>query len=208
MSLPSIYDIAASHLMDSREKLQDAGLPAGTVARLIRIREAYNHCIDNPGFRDADVVKRICNFGGVRRSVAYDDLKVVKTLLGNLQQTSRDFHRYRFEQMILASYELAVKKKDPKAMAAAADKYAKYNRLDQPDQEERRWESIVIQPFVPTDDPSVIGIKPIENIRLRMKEMKESYWNEEVEDIEYEEADFNEEELFKPKQPSKQLPDS
>ena len=85
-------------------------------------------------------------------------------------------------------------------MERAAASYAKYNRVDLEDEQLIPYEDIVVQPFTATNDPSVLGIKPIKDIETRIKEMIDKYRKEtiDIEDVEYEEADLEEQELFAP----------
>lgn len=80
----------------------------------------------------------------------------------------------------------------------AASSYAKYNRVDIEDERAMPYDRIVVQPFTATDDPTVLGIKPIPNINEKIKEMLDKYRKEtiDIEDIEFEEADLEEDELF------------
>lgn len=57
---------------------------------------------------------------------------------------------------------------------------------------------IVVQPFVATADPSVLGIKPIPNIQQKISDMIAKYRAEtlDIEDVEFEEADLEFGELF------------
>ncbi len=57
---------------------------------------------------------------------------------------------------------------------------------------------IVVQPFTATDDPSVLGIKPIPNIQDKIKKMLEKYRAEtmDIDDVTFEDADLEEGELF------------
>lgn len=57
----------------------------------------------------------------------------------------------------------------------------------------------MVQPFEPTDDPSVLGIKAIPNIREKIKSKIQQYWSEDIEDVEFEEVEFNEDEIFNTK---------
>ena len=53
-----------------------------------------------------------------------------------------------------------------------------------------------------TDDPSVLGIKPIPNIQEKIQKMIAKYRAEtiDIEDVEYEEADLEEDVLFNDKE--------
>lgn len=100
--------------------------------------------------------------------------------------------------MLLETYQMAKKRKDTKTMERAASSYAKYNRVDIEDERAMPYDQIVVQPFTATDDPTVLGIKPIPNINEKIKEMLDKYRKEtiDIEDIEFEEADLEEDELF------------
>lgn len=52
---------------------------------------------------------------------------------------------------------------------------------------------IVIQPFTATDDPSVLGIKPIPNIDKKISDLISKYRAEsiDIDDIEFEEPDID-----------------
>lgn len=119
-------------------------------------------------------------------------------MLPHLAQASRDFHRWRYNEMILETYQMAKKLKDTKTMEKAASSYAKFNRIDLEDEQAVPYELIVLQPFTATDDLSVLGIKPIPNIQEKIQKMIAKYRAEtlDIEDVEYEEADLEEDVLF------------
>jgi hypothetical protein len=119
-------------------------------------------------------------------------------MLPHLAQASRDFHRWRYNEMILETYQMAKKRKDTKTMEKAASSYAKFNRIDLEDEQAVPYDLIVVQPFTATDDPSVLGIKPIPNIQEKIQKMIAKYRAEtiDIEDVEYEEADLEEDVLF------------
>ena len=135
---------------------------------------------------------------GIEKTAAYSDLAVVKALLPHLATASRDFHRYRYNEMILETFQMAKKRKDTKTMEKAASSYAKYNRVDLEDEQAVPYDMIVVQPFTATDDPSVLGIKPIPNLREKIRMLLNKYRaeNMDIEDIEFEEADLEEATLF------------
>lgn len=93
---------------------------------------------------------------------------------------------------------MAKKRKDTKTMEKAASSYAKFNRIDLEDEQAVPYDLIVVQPFTATDDPSVLGIKPIPNIQEKIQKMIAKYRAEtiDIEDVEYEEADLEEDVLF------------
>ena len=196
MPLPSIIETAEKHLFSDRDKLEAAGLPAPTIEHLIRLRDIYNYWISFPNKKDREMVALIKDRYGLGDSQSRADLKTVKVLLGNFEQTTKDYHRYRFIKIIERAIELAELKKDPDAMVKAADKYAKYMQLDKEDERGDIIETLVPLRLNFTDDPEVIGIKRLPNAREKIREIKDRYWTEETVDVDYEDIDANIDKLF------------
>ena len=168
MSEPAI-EIAKVHLFDSVAQMDEAGLAAPMQERLLRLRDVYTYWLQQPLTRDRDIAKRIMSNYGVQRTQAYQDIRIIKIILGEVHKATKEYHRFKFLQMVEEAYELAKKQKDAKSMVAAADKYAKYTQLDKEDLIDRGFDKIAIQPMKPTDDPSVAGFKPVPNIRERIQ---------------------------------------
>lgn len=200
MSAPSI-ELAKEHLFDSVEQMQQAHVPAAMQQRLLRLREVYTYWLQWPLTRDRDIADRIMREHGVQRTQAYQDIRIIKAIMGEMHKTTKEYHRFKFLQMIEESYNMAKVNKDAKSMVAASDKYGKYTQLDKEDLIDRGFDKIIPQPMKPTDDPSVAGFKPVPNIREKIQKKIQSYWSEEVEDVEFEAADFNADDLFHPKKP-------
>lgn len=172
--------------------------PTVIAERLLRLRDMYAWCVANPDAKDRRFVETDIDRYAVSRSAAYSDLAIVKTLLPALATASRDFHRWRYNEMILETYAMAKKRKDTRTMEKSASSYAKYNRIDLEDEQAVPYDLIVVQPFVATSDPSVLGIKPIPNIQKKIDDMIAKYRREtiDIDDVEFEEVDLEEQELF------------
>jgi hypothetical protein len=197
MPLPSIVDIARTDLYTQKSELEEKyAIPQ--VDHILRLRDMVTWCIANPDAKDRQFVDEIMQRYGLSKVTAYADLKIVKSLLPNLSEATRDFHRWRYNEMILETYQMAKKRKDTKTMEKAASSYAKFNRVDLEDEQAVPYDLIVVQPFTATADPSVLGIKPIPNIQGKIQKMLEKYRAEtiDIEDVEYEEADLEEDILF------------
>ena len=197
MPNPDTLDICRIDLFTAQDELRQRYADS-IVERVLRIREEYNWFLSNPDAKDRQFVEASVSRHGICRSQAYSDLAIVKALLPHLAQASRDFHRYRFNEMILETFQMAKKRKDTKTMEKAASSYAKYNRVDLEDEQAVPYDLIVVQPFTATDDPSVLGIKPIPHINERIHVLLKKYQAEniDIEDIEYEDADIEENSLF------------
>ncbi|MBR4177188.1 MAG: hypothetical protein IKQ53_07290, partial [Bacteroidales bacterium] len=156
MSNPSTLEICRLDLFTAEDELRER-YPDSIVTRVLRVREEYNWFLSNPDAKDRQFVENAVSRFGISKSLAYNDLGIVKMLLPHLAQASRDFHRYRYNEMILETFQMAKKRKDTKTMEKAASSYAKFNRVDLEDEQAVPYDLIVVQPFTATDDPSVLG---------------------------------------------------
>lgn len=203
MAQHNTIDVCRVDLFTADDELRQR-YPEVIVARVLRVREEYNWFISNPDAKDRQFIDNAVSRFGISKVLAYSDLAIVKAMLPHLSQASRDFHRYRYNEMILETFQMAKKRKDTKTMEKAASSYAKFNRVDLEDEQAVPYDLIVVQPFTATNDPSVLGIKPIPNIQERIDALLKKYQAENIdmEDIEFEEADLEEDVLFPPTNPS------
>lgn len=199
MPVPATIDVCEKYLFSDVEEMTKEGIPELIQQRLIRLRDMYNYWLQFPRKKDLEIVGELELRYKISKSTAYEDIRIIKRLLGDLAKTTKDYHRYKFCQMIDETYEMAKRIKDARAMGAAANYYGKYTQLDKEDILDKGYDKIVVQPFEPTDDPTVLGIKPIPNVRERIKSKIQQYWSEDIEDVEFEEVEFNEDDIFNPK---------
>lgn len=197
MSYPNAIEVCRAELFTKEVELRER-YPQAIVDKLLRVREMYNWFIANPDGTDREFVAEVCQRHGIHRTTAYSDLSVVKSLLPMLGSASRDFHRWRTNEMLIATYKMAEKRKDSKTMERAATAYGKLNRVDLEDEQAMPYDLIVPQPFTATDDPRVLGIEPIPNINDKIAAMIEKYRKEtiDIEDVEFEEYDLEFDKLF------------
>ena len=191
MPFPSVQDIVQVDFFTSEDVLREK-YPDVSVDRVLRLRGMYNWFISNPESKDKEFVDECLSRYGVSKTLAYDDLRVIKSVLPHITQASRDYHRWKYNEMILETYQMAKKRKDTKTMERAATSYAKFNNVNVEDEQSVPYDLIVVQPFTATQDPSVLGIKPIPNIEQKISTLIEKYRKEsmDIDDIEYEEPDI------------------
>lgn len=195
-----ILEICSKDLFTAEDELLEK-YNAEQAQRVLRLRDMYNYYMSNPDTKDRQFVDTAMSRHGIMKSQAYADLSIIKSLLPLLSSASRDFHRFRFNEMILETYQMAKARKDTKTMEKAASSYAKFNRVDLEDEQALPYDLIVVQPFTATSDPRVLGIKPIPNVEEKIAAMLKKYRQEsmDIDDVDYEEVDLEEEELFHPK---------
>ena len=197
MANSSALEVCRTDLFTREAELRER-YPQSVVDKVLRVREMYNWFIANPDGTDREFVNELVQRHDVSKVTAYSDLAVVKAMLPLLAAASRDFHRWRFNEMIMNTYKMAQKRKDTKTMERAAASYAKYNRVDLEDEQVMPYEMIVVQPFTATPDPCVLGIKPIPNIQRKISDMIKKYRAETIDigDVEFEEPDLELDSLF------------
>ena len=193
MPAPNIRDIAQRDLFTAETQLLER-YNQDQVAHILRLREMYAWFVASPDIKDRQIITQTLDRFNISRAEAYADLAIVKMLLPLLSSASRDFHRYRANEMLLETYRMAKARKDTKTMERAAASYAKYNRVDLEDEQALPYDMIVVQPFTATSDPTVLGLKPIPNLQSKIDKLLAKYRAEtiDIEDIEYEEADLEE----------------
>lgn len=197
MPPPRIIDVARTDLFTPQSDLEQR-YDSKTVSALMRIRDEYQWTLANPDKPDRAFVDTMVARHGMSERAVYADLAIIKQLLPALQSSSREWHRWKANQMLLETYEQAKRRHDTKTMERAAASYAKFNRVDLEDEQVIPYEDIVVQPFTATSDPTVLGIKPIENLDEVVKSLIAKYRQEtlDIEDVEFEEADLEEKSLF------------
>jgi hypothetical protein len=191
MSKQSTLELCRKHLYDDKDSM--TGILPAVRDRIIRIRAGFTFWNDFPRKKEKEIAQHIMQMYNVEKSTAYDDIRLIKDLLGSINKASKDWHLYRFNQMIEKGYEIAELKNDPDSIAKIASAYGKYNKLDKEDPTEFPWDDIKPQSFVITSDPSVIGIKPIPNLKDKIAKLLEKYKPdiEMVEDVTYEDVDVD-----------------
>lgn len=201
MPYPNAIEACRAELFTKEVELRDR-YPQALVDKVLRVREMYNWFIANPDGTDREFVAEVCQRHGIHRTTAYSDLAVVKSLLPMLGSASRDFHRWRTNEMLMNTYKMAEKRKDTKTMERAATAYGKLNRVDLEDEQAIPLDQILVQPFTATDDPRVLGIEPIPNLADKISAMIEKYRREtiDIQDVEFEEVDLELDNLFPDKQ--------
>lgn len=201
-NLPSPLEACKIDLLASDDELRDKYPPA-LAERVMRLREMYNYWLSNPSMKDRQLRDAIMSRYDVSQSTAYSDINIIHQLVPLLAQKSRDFHRARANEMFLETYAMAKARKDTKTMERVVSSYAKYNRVDLEDEMAMPYDEIVIQPFAATLDVRVLGIKPIPDVYNHIAKLTKELSRDfaDIQDVEFEDADLEEDKLFPDKAP-------
>lgn len=198
MPLPAIIDIAHEYLFADSDKMVAAGLPAATIRHIVRLRDIYSYWLSFPSKRDRDIVGELRSRYGIGDTVAREDLRLIKNLLGEFQKVSKDYMRYRVTMMLNRAYEKADAANNTRDMVAAAKALKEVHQLDKDDPRADILDKVMPIALNFTDDPTVIGIQRMPDFRNRIKEVKNKYWLEQTEDVEFEEIDAKLDDIFNP----------
>ncbi len=180
-------DTIADNLMLPVEQMRENGLQEQMVSRIVRIRDIYNYMLRNPLKKDREYLDYIqgcykdADGKPISRRTAYEDIEILHAIVGNLQQCSKEWHRWRFNNMIMEGYAIAVRKGDAAAIAKLAQQYGKYNRLDKSDERDNGLSEVPHIVF--TFDVSKLGFKPLVNAYREIDRLIKHYGGTPMESI-------------------------
>ena len=191
MSRQSTLELCQKHLYDDKDNMP--GVAINTRNRIIRIRSGYTIWNDFPSKKDKEIAIHLMNQFSVEKSTAYDDIRLIKDLRGSINKASKDWHLYKTNAWLDEAVQMARVKNNEDAIIKAAAVSGKINKLDKDDPTEFPWDEIKPQSFIITSDPSVIGIKPIPNLKDKIAKLFDRYKEDIsiVEDVTYENADVD-----------------
>ena len=100
---------------------------------------------------------------GVGRAQAYDDVRLVQILLGNMQQATRNFMRWKINQDLEADLKAARRSGDYRAVASLEKVRVLNNRTDKEDEPETNYDRIPLFGVVFTSNPKALNIPGYDN---------------------------------------------
>ncbi len=191
MSLPVNIDDYSEYLPQDSEELRRQLVPEDTIFRVERLRELSAYWRQYPQTSPKELVSRCMQLFHVGKSQAYDDIHLLKILIGNLEATTKEFARWRVNQMIEEDRQAARRDGDWRAVASMQKNYILNNQTDRPDTPDMAFDRIVPKELEPSDDPRDAGINMSRNHRkLRDKLIRQYSRDEEY--AEYTEVETTE----------------
>lgn len=189
------YDKIEMVLFKGREEVSDC-----LSDRERQQKERWMLCVskllDDPVTPDRDLITFLTGGCGgicepVSQATAYRDIAAVKRLVGNIQLANKNWYRHIVIESAKEGIRIAKTAKDPKGIAANADKIGKYTRADKEDDDVNRdnWEPPT---FEPSDDVTLLGddFEVIPNLEEERRKFRELFkTNQDIEDVESIEID-------------------
>jgi hypothetical protein len=161
---------------------------------VVRFRGAFTKWLSEPHLRDIQMVNYLETTFGISETQAYQDLPLVKSLIGNVTVAGKEFQRHRANEMILKGYEIAkdaeshLEVKQAMAMIRGGEALVKVHKLDKNDMDVRPFDDIIPLELEPSTDVSVIGRKRIENLDKLKAKLRRKYSGEPIQDVEFTEV--------------------
>ena len=186
---PELIERTQKFLFATEEEMAAGGLTTAQRGRLLRLRAMYSYWLNTPSLAEKAIVTELKKRYHVATSIAYEDVRLIKVCLGNLNQNTTDYYRYLFLARTEEAFQMARDKNDPRAFAAVLATLGKYTRLDHDETEAPDFETIAVQPFEISNNPEVSGFKRIENVeeiarKLYLKMSKDAAKAVEFEEVE------------------------
>ena len=175
MSVPADIDQYQGLLALDENQMVEENIPAHIIERVVRLRALYTYWCRFSSKAPREIVEWDMLMYHVQESQAYDDVHCLKVIIGNLQESSKKFWRWRINQMLEEDRKKAARAGDWRSVAAIEKNFIKNNLTDKEDTPEMAFDKIVPLRIVPTDDPSVIGIKKVPDLRGKVRKMLKRY---------------------------------
>lgn len=172
-------DLYSDNLMLPEAELRANGIQESVITRILRLRDIYNYMLRNPLKKEREYIDYIRSHyrepsgKELSRRKAYEDIEILHAVIGNLQQCTKEWHRWRFNNMIMEGYAIALRHEDGAAIAKLAATYGKYNQLDRNDERDNGLNEI--PHLILCFDVTVLGFRSIPNVYQRIDELISYY---------------------------------
>lgn len=172
------------------KEMDEARLPPGFTERLMRVKSVYDYWRRRPTLRTADIVTFSQQMFGLQRSQAYEDIRLVKLLLGDIEASTKEFWRWRINSITMDSITDARRARDFKTVASLLKILVDNNKTDKDDPLELSFDRIVPQQFDMSDDISIVNPGRKTTSRAKIMELLRKYGKTDA--MKVEDADFTE----------------
>lgn len=195
MPLPANLDEYGRYIVMNDDELRNEGVSPTVLQRLHRLRGLYAYWLQFPDKFERDILEHDRAVFGVGRAQAYDDVHLVQIILGNMQQASRNFMRWKINQDLEQDLRAARRAGDHRAVASIEKVRVLNNRTDKEDEPDQNYDRIPLFGVVMTSNPKVLKIEGYDNeaqLRRDIEKFNRKYSREierEKEYIDYEEIE-------------------
>jgi hypothetical protein len=163
MALPVNIDEYSRYIVLTDEQLMEERVDSRVLERLHRLRGLYAYWLQFPDKFERDIMQHDMALFGVKRAQAYDDVRLVQILLGNMQQATRNFMRWKINQDLEADLKAARRAGDYRSVASLEKVRVLNNRTDKEDEPDTNYDRIPLFGVVMTSNPKALKIEGYDN---------------------------------------------
>ena len=188
MPLPVNLDEYTKYIVKSDDELREERVNPAIIQRLHRLRGLYAYWLQFPDKFERDIIQQDMAVFGVRRAQAYDDVRLVQIILGNMQQANRNFMRWKINQDLEQDLKAARRAGKHKAVAAIEKVRVLNNRTDKDDEPDTAYDRIPLFDVAFTSNPAALKIPGYDNeaaLRKDIETMNRKYDREIEKEKEY-----------------------
>lgn len=197
MPLPANLDEYSKYIVMNDDELLKQPVNPAVVQRVHRLRGLYAYWLQFPDKFERDILQQDMALFGVGRAQAYDDVRLVQIILGNMQQANRNFMRWKINQDLEADLKAARRQGDYRSVASLEKVRVLNNRTDKEDEPDTNYDRIPLMGVTFTSNPKALGIDGYENeesLRKDIAKYNKKYSREIDQDkeyTEYEEVEYD-----------------
>lgn len=163
MPLPANLDEYTRYIVMNDDELKEERISTAIIQRLHRLRGLYAYWLQFPDKFERDILQQDIALFGVGRAQAYDDVRLVQIILGNMQQANRNFMRWKINQDLERDLKEARRQGDYRSVASLEKVRVLNNRTDKEDDPQTDYDRIPLFGVVMTSNPSVLKIEGYDN---------------------------------------------
>lgn len=172
MPLPANLDEYSRYIVMNDDELREEHIGNNILQRLHRLRGLYAYWLQFPDKYERDILQQDMALFGVGRAQAYDDVRLVQILLGNMQQATRNFMRWKINQDLETDLKAARRSGDHRAVAALEKVRVLNNRTDKEDEPDTNYDRIPLFGVTFTSNPKALGIDGYDNETVLRKDIE------------------------------------
>lgn len=172
MPLPANLDEYSRYIVMNDDELREEHIGNNILQRLHRLRGLYAYWLQFPDKYERDILQQDMALFGVGRAQAYDDVRLVQILLGNMQQATRNFMRWKINQDLETDLKAARRSGDHRAVASLEKVRVLNNRTDKEDEPETNYDRIPLFGVTFTSNPKALGIDGYDNETVLRKDIE------------------------------------
>lgn len=188
MPLPANLDEYSRYIVMNDDELKEERISPAIVQRIHRLRGLYAYWLQFPDKFERDILQQDIALFGVGRAQAYDDVRLVQIILGNMQQANRNFMRWKINQDLEQDLKAARRQGDYRSVAQLEKVRVLNNRTDKEDEPQTDYDRIPLFGVVMTSNPAVLKIEGYDNeaaLRKDIDAMNKRYSREIEKEKEY-----------------------